>query len=209
MSEDVLTQIIKRNDFYKQNFKRLVTVLLVSSIINVALLIGLMFSLSSKPGESYFAVTNDGRLVQLEGTKSAQITDSIVISWVSQVVPRLYALDFLNYRSQLNDINKYFTNYGWNSYSTAFKGVLDQIVKDKLVTRATLQDVPVVTAKGTINGVEAWKIQVPVMINFQQGKKEQTNEFILSLTVLQNPNAQTGELLGISQVIEQPYTPKQ
>ncbi|UTW43563.1 type IVB secretion system apparatus protein IcmL/DotI [bacterium SCSIO 12844] len=208
MAEDVLTQIIKRNDFFKQNFKRITTVLLISCILNVVLFVGLMFTIASKPQSSYFAVTENGRLLQLQGTKTAQITDAMVVSWVSQVVPKLYVLDFLNYRSQLNDINKYFTNYGWNSYSTAFKSVLDQIVKDKLVTRATLQDVPVVTAKGSVNGVMAWKVQVPVMINFQQGKKEQTNQFILSLTIMKNSNTESGELLGISQVVEQPYTSK-
>ncbi|MCF6766278.1 type IVB secretion system apparatus protein IcmL/DotI [Thiotrichales bacterium 19S3-7] len=208
MAEDVLTQIIKRNDFYKQNFKRLTTVLLVSCILNIGLFVGLMFTIASKPQPNYFAVTENGRLLQLKGTQTAQITDSMVVSWVSQIVPKLYALDFLNYRSQLNDINKYFTSYGWTSYSTAFKAVLDQIVKDKLVTRATLQDVPVVTAKGAINGIMAWKVQVPVMINFQQGKKEQTNEFILSLTIMKNQNTESGELLGISQVVELPYSGK-
>jgi intracellular multiplication protein IcmL len=180
-------------------------VLLISCILNVALILGLYYALSSKPQPNYFAVTENGRLIQLESSKYAQVTDAMVVSWTSQIVPKLYALDFLNWRAEMTAVNKYFTSYGWQSYSTAFKSVLDQIVNDKLVTRATLQDVPVVVAKGTINGVLSWKVQVPVMVNFQQGPKEQTNKFILTLTIQRTQNSDSGELMGISQVVEQPY----
>ncbi|MCF6767119.1 type IVB secretion system apparatus protein IcmL/DotI [Thiotrichales bacterium 19S11-10] len=202
MSDDVLTQIIKRNDFYKNNFRRLVTILLISCLLNVGLFVGLVLSFNAKPDNRYFAVTNQGKLIQLESRSSAYITNDTVISWVSDVVPKLYALDFLNYRSQLNELNKYFTTHGWNSYSTAFKPALERLVSGQLVTRATLQNVPVISAKGTMNGSMAWKIQVPVMINYQKGSKGQNSQIVLSLTVVQKKNAADGEALGISQIVE-------
>lgn len=198
-----LEKITLRNEFYKDNFRRILWLLLLSLIINVVLVIGFIFY-SAKPNEKFFfATTDDGQLIPLYPTSIPVVTNSTVINWVSNNVPNIYALDFVHYRSELNTSQQYFTSAGWSQFQQAFQGQLQDILNGKLITTASVADVPVVTGTGIFNGVYKWQVQVPLIISLQQGATVTTQNVLLTLVVDRVNNVSNHQILGISQIIQQ------
>lgn len=201
--KDPLTLVYLRNEFYRDNFRRLVWLLFVSIALNIGLGVGLIYTGSKTPGNYFFATTDVGQLIPLYPTVQPVVSNATVISWVSNTVPQIYQLDFINYRSQLNQMESYFTPAGWNSFVTAFSPQLKNLVTQQLVMSATPTDVPVITGSAVFGGVYKWQVQMPLVINLQQGSTQTTQKVILTIVVDRVNNVSAHQLLGIEQIIQQ------
>lgn len=202
MSGEALRTVKLRNDFYRDNFRRMVWILLVSILLNVGLIVVLLFMTTHRPQPVYFATSNDGRLVRLQPRTDPVMNNTAVLSWVSRSVPAIYRLDFLNYRSQLNAVRKYFTPYGWKQFVNAFAPTIERIKKQHLVASAAPAGVPVIMREGIVNGVFSWQVQIPLVVSFQKGSTEQVQHVVWTLILQRVNNTQSDQLLGISQVVQ-------
>lgn len=201
--KDALNLVYLRNEFYRDNFRRLVWLLLASILLNIALGIGVIYTGSKTPGNYFFATTEIGQLIPLYPTTQPVVSNSTILSWVSDNVPKIYQLDFINYRTQLNQLQGYFTPTGWQAFVSAYAPQLKNLVDQKLVMSATPTDVPVITGGGVFDGVYKWQVQMPLVINLQQGNTQTTQKVLLTLVVERVNNVSAHQLLGISQIIQQ------
>ena len=202
MIKDALQLVTLRNFFYRDNFRRMAFILLLSVFLNVVLAVALFVMSANRPAPLYFASTSDGKLIALAAEDQPIMTDQAVISWVTNAVPQIMGLDFLNYRQQINRSREDFTDYGWQQFMQAIGDTLNQVKTQQLVVKAVPSDVPVITAKGLVNGVYTWKIQVPLTISYQQGSTEDVKKVVWSLIVQRVNNNETDQLLGISQIVQ-------
>jgi intracellular multiplication protein IcmL len=192
-----------RSDFYKDNFRRMVWVLLISLILNVILACSTIFFSHQTPRTYYFATTSDGRLIPMAPLSEPNMSDVAVTNWVSNNIPQVYALDFVHYRTQLQAMQGIFTPYGWQQFMQAFAPFLGTIVSQQLVTSATVTNVPIVVQKGQINGVYSWQVQVPLLISTQKAGQQTTQNVVVRLIVQRINNIASQQLLGISQIVQQ------
>lgn len=201
--QPALEAVTLRNNFYRDNFRRIIWILLLSLILNVVLVCSFIF-FSAKPAQKYFfAVTDAGQLIPLYPTVQAVVTNDTVLNWVTSNVPKIYALDFVHYREELNDTQQYFTPGGWSQFQTAFAAQLKTILSDQLITSAVPADVPVVTGTGVFDGVYKWQVQIPMVISLQQGNTVTTKKVLLTIVVDRVNNVSAHQILGISQIIQQ------
>lgn len=202
-SKDPLALVYLRNEFYRDNFRRLVWLLLASIVLNIALGFGLIYTGGKTPGNYFFATTEMGQLIPLAATSQPLVSDTTVLNWVSNNVPKIYQIDFINYRTQLNQLQGYFTPSGWQSFVNAYSGQLKNLVDQKLVMSATPTDVPVITGSGVFSGVYKWQVQMPLVINLQQGDTQTTQKVLLTIVVDRVNNVASQQVLGISQIVQQ------
>ncbi|MDF2529143.1 MAG: hypothetical protein K0Q57_23 [Gammaproteobacteria bacterium] len=203
MANGSLELVKLRSDFYKDNFRRMVWVLLISLLLNVVLVFTLIFLGHQQPRTYYFATTTQGTLIPVVPLVEPNMSDTAVTSWVSNNLPQIYALDFVHYRTQLQGMEGLFTPYGWTQFLQASSPLLNNIVSQKLVLSATLTNVPIIVQKGTINGVYSWQVQVPLLIATQAGDQQSTQNVIVRLIVQRVNNIASQQLLGISQIVQQ------
>ncbi|OAJ35393.1 type IVB secretion system apparatus protein IcmL/DotI [Piscirickettsia salmonis] len=196
-----LEKVKLRNDFYRDNFRRISAILMISVMLNLFLLIGFGLSIYFRPEPKYFATSNNGQILRLKSLSNPIEADSAVISWLANAVPAINQLDFLNYRSEMKEKRRYFTKYGWDQYLEAFKDTVSKVTGEKYILRATISDVPVVVQKGQINGAYSWKLQVPLLLTFQKGDKRSTQSVYWTV-VIQRSNEFSDNLFGISQIIQ-------
>lgn len=204
MSVSGLRQVVLRNDFYRDNFRRMVLLVSLSLILNIILVIALIYHQNEKAEPVYFATTPDGKLIKLEPLQSPILNDEAIISWVARAVTEVYSLDFMSYKEKTLQSKKYFTSYGWGQFLRAFDPTLTQIREEKLVTRAALLGAPIITAHKIIDGRYTWYVQVPLMITFQKGELSSNKQIVWSV-VLQRMNDTTADSfqpVGISQVVQ-------
>lgn len=206
MSKDALQLVTLRNHFYRDNFRRVSLILLLSVLLNIVLIVALFFVSDNRPQPLFFATTNDGQLLPLSAQNQPIMNDQAVITWVSRAAPQIMGLDFLNYRQQIENSHTYFTDYGWNQFMTAIGATLDQVKNQQLVVKAVPSDVPVITAKGLVNGVYTWKVQVPLTISYQKNGRVDVKKVVWSLIVQRVNNNTSNQLLGISQIVQNDVT---
>ncbi|WP_162902479.1 DotI/IcmL/TraM family protein [Facilibium subflavum] len=207
MRKDVLSSIIEKNDFYRRNFQRAALGFLISAIANIILIVLLFIVVLVKPTNHYFSVSQSGELVQIRPTDQPVVDNQLIISWLYQRLPQIYAVDFVNYQTQLQMMAPLFTESGWSKFSVAFMKYIETIKKEKLVSSLVLKQAPVVIGQGTIQGVYTWRVQVPVEIHFEKENKSQSRAMLLTVN-LQRVAAEKnqGKLFGISQIIQNPLT---
>jgi len=202
-TSNALEQVTLRNSFYRDNFRRTIWLLLVSLILNVILVSAFIFYSTRPTHNFFFATSEDGQLIPLYPTTQPAVNNTTVLNWVSKNVPNIYALDFVNYRQELNSAQKYFTSQGWSQFQTAFAGQLDNVRNEKLVMSAVPSDVPIVTGSGVFNGVYKWQVQIPMVISLQKGSTITTQHVLLTIVVDRVNNFSSHQILGISQIIQQ------
>ncbi|MDO8953900.1 MAG: type IVB secretion system apparatus protein IcmL/DotI [Gammaproteobacteria bacterium] len=203
MANGSLELVKLRSDFYKDNFRRMVWVLLISLVLNLILACSVIFFSHQTPRTYYFATTSDGRLIPVQPLSNPNMSDVAVTNWVSNNLPQIYALDFVHYRTQLQNMQGSFTDFGWQQFMQASAGFLGNIVNQQLITSATLTNVPIIVQKGLINGVYSWQVQVPLLIATQKGDQQSTQNVIVRMIVQRVNNIASQQLLGISQIVQQ------
>ena len=204
MEKNALELVKLRNDFYRDNFRRMVWVLLVCLVIIIVMLVGLLTMAHRQPRSYYFASTTDGRIIPLAPLQVPVLSDEAVRSWVARNVPQIYTLDFVHYREQYQRLRQYFTPFGWGQFTTAFSDQLNKVVSQRLITSASPSNVAVITGKAVIDGVFSWRVQLPLVISIQKGDTQSVERVVLRLVVQRVNNIGSSQLLGISQIIQQP-----
>ncbi|WP_158106944.1 DotI/IcmL family type IV secretion protein [Caedibacter taeniospiralis] len=204
MQTNVLKVITEKAEFYKSNFRLMIKVLLFSVVLNVILVVGLWYS--HKEERLYFLAVNDQGIVKaLNLPKKVVVSETMLVNWVSQNVADLYKFDFLNYKEEILNLKYLFTEQGWQAFNEVFKGTVDQVVAQKMVAKAALDGVPVITAVGHIAGVRSWQIQVPMLVTFSKGQEIANHHILLKLTVQENSrmtDLAKGQYFGIAQIIQ-------
>ncbi len=203
---EALERVKLRNDFYKDNFRRVVLVLLISLVMNVALM-GTVLFMSLKPTQFvYFATTSDGRLVELSGKDAPVLDNAAVLAWASRHIPEVYQLDPLNYRSDLQRVQELFTPDGWSQFMSAYAKVINNVRDNSITMGASIYDVPVVLRAGVFGGSMSWQLQIPLLVSYQKDGKVDTKKIIMQVILQKADNNQSKELLGIAQVLEKDVT---
>ncbi|NCX93211.1 MAG: hypothetical protein EBX40_00850 [Gammaproteobacteria bacterium] len=197
-----LELVLLRNDFYKDGFRRLLLICLVSLLLNLILILTLLFGSFHKPKAIFFTAANDGKVVYGEPLNNPMLEDTQILAWVNQNVPQLFDVDFLNYRRQLEDVRPYFTDYGWQQFITALTPTMQEILKQKYTVHAKPSDVPFIMSKGVVNGIYTWQVQVPLEITYALGPKLLVKTVTWTLILQRTNNNAYGQTLGIAQIVQ-------
>ena len=96
MKIDRLQLVKLRNSFYKDGFRRISLMLLLSMIINFILIVTLLVSQNKVQKPIYFAAGMDGTLKKLTPVGDPVYNDEQIQQWVSKVIPSIMHLDFLS-----------------------------------------------------------------------------------------------------------------
>jgi intracellular multiplication protein IcmL len=197
-----LRRTLNRHEFYRDSYRRLMWLVLVSLVANIVLIL-LVVSFAGKHGRWYFyASTRDGQLLTLQQSRAPNLSDSAVLSWVNRVIPQIYTMNFLNYREVLNQKQKYFSLEGWGSFLRSFSPTITQIQQGQYDVHAAPSDVPVVTEKGVFQGKNMWQVQIPLIVSYQHGADEATQNVVWSVLLQQQDNTKSDQLLAITQVVQ-------
>jgi intracellular multiplication protein IcmL len=122
-------------------------------------------------------------------------------------VQAAYSFDYLNYRSQMQNAQKYFTSYGWTTYVRALRlsGNLSAVTDAKRIAMARVVEAPKLLAEGLLGGSYAWKFQMPVLVTYFEPPYTDQTSFAsaIKVTVLvqRQPPLQGYQGLGIMQFI--------
>lgn len=124
-----------------------------------------------------------------------------VMSWAEEAVKAVYSYDFRNYKKQIQDTQKYFTNSGWKAFTEALnKSNNLQIVENKKLVASAVTTKPTLIEEGVKKGRYTWKVQMPITASYENESKLIKQNLIVTLLIART---NTPEGVGISHFIAQ------
>lgn len=219
---DALVLVISRNTFYKR-LHYLALAALALCILVILVLTYIVFYMSRNPqGPLYFATDPVSRLIPIIPVSKPNMSTEDVIAWTIEAIEATFSYDFINYRAQLQNAQKYFTTYGWTNYMKSIQatGNIVALNENKMVVIAKVDTTipPKILAQGILARAYAWKFKLAVFVTYlkwpfddKPGVTKFSNPLEITVIVQRQQILQSYRGLGIVQVIANIVTtePKQ
>lgn len=190
----------QRNQFYRNQFRRLSRLLLILLIICATLASTLfLLMLTSKPAK-YYASTTTGDVVELSPLSSPVVTQEYVLQWAELVVRSAYNLDFGGYEAQLQKTSQYFTRAGWESFNQGLKDseLLDTVINKKLYVSAVVNGPAVVINRYVRHGKFTWEVQMPVLMSYTSANMTRKKQAYVSMTISRVPELEEARGIAVT-----------
>lgn len=208
MAEDALTVVALRNKFYKDSQRRVILALLLSVIMNAILTMVAVYLYLHVPPPQYFATSINGRITPLVALSEPNQSDSSVLQWANQAAIAAFTYNFVNYRDELRAASGFFTGEGWQQFINSLEqsNNLDAVKAKKLIVSAVATGAPIILQKGLLNGVYAWRIQLPILVTYQSASEFSQQNLVVTLLVTRISTLNSPKGIGISQFVAGPAT---
>ena len=205
-SSGALELILLRNAFYRDNYRRAIVALLLLIVVNCILAGAIFYKIMSPPKPQYFAATADGRMINWHPLSDPVVKDDFVLQWAANATRRAFSLDYIHWRHQLQEASNDFTPQGWKNFLQALKksNNLKTLTTLKMVSNAVITGAPRIVEKEVINGVYAWKIQMPILVTYQNAGKSIPMPIKVTLIVLRVPVQHDPDRIAINNFLPVP-----
>ncbi len=203
MKEDALQVVKLRNEFYRDNYRKVVAALLLSFFIILTLAGALFYIITHPPEPRYFATSNDGRIVPLIPFQRPNLSNSAVLEWANTAATAANSYNFVNYRQALQAAADYFTPEGKQMFFSALKSSnnLQAVIAKKLIVSAVATGVPVVLEQGIMLGRYTWKVQIPMLITYQSASQFSQQAVTITMLIVRVSPLESVRGIGIAQFI--------
>lgn len=186
MSNDAVEIVTLRNNFYRDNYRRVVLALLLMILVNIILALIIAYQITHRPEPRYFATSTDGRITPLYALSDPVVTREELLQWATRAATAAYTYDFVTYRAELQDVaNEFFTPEGWKEFRAGLERSrnLETIVDKKLVSSAVATGAPIIQESGMINGRYAWKVQLPMLVTFESASMKIRQPLLVTMVI--------------------------
>jgi intracellular multiplication protein IcmL len=191
---DAVELVRLRNNFYRDNYRRVVSALLLAIIIIIALIGVVFYMITHQPTPKYFATTSDGSLIELTALDRPNQSNSAVAQWANEAAVAAYTFNFVDYRKALQSASDYFTQAGWKQFIAELdkSNNLRAIINRKLVMSSVATGAPVILEQGNIRGRYSWQIQMPMLVVLESASQTihqayNINMIVTRVSTLDNP----------------------
>lgn len=203
---DALTKVVLRNEYYRDGYRK-TAVMLVGSLFANLLLCGLItYYFTHPPAPRYFATSIDGRITPLFPLNEPNQADSAILQWANQAAIAAFTYNFVNWREELQASSGFFTADGWMQFLEALQqsNNLEAVKAKKLIVSAVATRAPVILQKGILNGVYAWRVQMPILVTYQSASEFTQENNVVTMLVMRVSTLNSPRGIGIEQFVVGP-----
>lgn len=206
MAQDALTVVALRNKFYKDSYRKVLMVLLLSLVLNFSLGAVLVYLITHPPKPRYFATSVNGRITPLFPLNEPNQSDAAVLQWANQAAIAAFSYNFVNYHQELQAASGFFTGQGWKQFLDALQASnnLDAVKAKKLIVSAVATRAPIILRKGVLNGQYSWRVQMPVLVTYQSASEFSQQNNIVTMLIRRVSTLNSPRGIGISQFVVGP-----
>lgn len=192
-----------RNDFYRDNYRRLMLICLLMVCIMGGLLGFIYFQQATSPTPTYFATTPDGSLIRMVPLNKPNLSTNALLAWAAEAATAVFNYDFVHYREDLQRAQEFFTPVGYQQMLKALQesGNLEAVKSKKLVASAVPTGAPVITRERVIDGRYTWELQIPMAVAYQSGTELIPQKIVITMLVARVPTTESAKGIGIAQFI--------
>jgi len=119
----------------------------------------------------------------------ANLSDAAILVWANEVAVSLLSYNFVNYRSEFQKSSGFFTPNGFDTFLAAIdkSNSLALVETKKFIVSAVATKPPIIVHKGIINNLYSWKVEIPMLITYQNQSEFQQANNIVTLLITRAP----------------------
>lgn len=189
MADDAIELVRMRNNFYRDNYRRVVGALLLMLVVNIILVGVVFYQVTHRPEPKYFATSEDGRIMPLYPLDVPMLGPGEILTWANRVAVQAFTYNFVNYRDSFQQLQNNFTPEGWRYFVDAFRESrnLETVQEKKLVVSAVATGSPIMIDQGVVSGRYAWKVQIPMLVTYQSPNEQTQVPVTVLMTISRVP----------------------
>ena len=190
--------------WYRTQFHRAMKLALGLSLALMVSLAVIALLLLNQPKPRYFAATPDLRLAPLVPLDQPLLTQSGLLTWVSDTITGAMSLNFLEWREKLEAVRPNFDDDTFKSFLSSLEssGILNMIQEKRLSASSVATGAPVIIASGLVSGKATWRIEFPLIVSYESSQGvESTQRLIATVLVCRASTATTPRGVVIQQVV--------
>lgn len=200
-----LGNVVIRNQFYRDGYRTLIKVALFQGIAILGLIATFVVFINIyTPTRTYFATTEDGRVVPMIPLSQANLSRPALLSWAAQAASETMTFGFHDYRRRLQESSRHFTRKGWWSFTQALQdsGMIETVNENRQVLTAIPRAAPTILAEGLMpNGVYRWEVEMPMQVTYELGQSKRSDSMNIRLVIVRIPKLESANGVGIEQWI--------
>lgn len=203
MAEEDLEVVEIQENFYRDSFGKVIFII-VCIFIAIASLVGISIYLYvNPPPPVVFAVYKEWRVQPEIPVNQPYLSNADMLQWVSDAMPNAFNYSFLNYNGQLQNASQYFTSNGWKVFLDQLNIHVNYntVQKGKLYVTGTLAGAPIVLDQGLVSGRYAWRVQIPITINYVGNNVNSSKTLTMELLVVRVSTLNNLNGVGIDNVL--------
>lgn len=205
MAEEDLHTIEIRSTFYRDEFSRVVLIVVGLALAILMLIIFSFYLHTDKPPPKIFAVGDEMRVQAPVPLDKPYLSTPEVLQWVADIVPKAFTYDFNRYNDQLKAYQQYFTSDGWQIFLNQLNiyANYNNVQAYKLFVNGVVDGAPFVLRQGVIqdSGRYGWWVQIPVNITYDGYQPPATKRLTLQVLVVRVPTLNNLMGVGINNII--------
>lgn len=200
--QDALQAIMLRNNFYRDSYRRVLTVLLIVILINVGLCVLVYYLITTRPKPEYFATTTDGEIIRMYALSEPVVTSAELLQWATVAATTVNTYNFTNWRKALQDASDFFTPNGWREFQDSLKASnnLETVTAKKLSVTAVATGAPSILDRGVINGVYKWKVQIPLLLTYESAGTNISQPVVATMLITRTSTLETPRGIAIDAI---------
>lgn len=204
-----LGTVLVRNEFYRDGYRTLLRVVFGQALaIGVLVLALVFFASTDRTEQTYFATTQDGRLLPMVPLNQPNQSDAAILAWTTQAMTETFSFSHSDYRRRLQEASRrYFTSQGWASFTQALQKsqLIDYLEANNQVMTAVPTHAAAIQSQGTelVGGVIRyyWIIQVPLTLTFEALDNKDTRRYVYVIKVVRTMELDNPSGIGIEQIL--------
>lgn len=206
MADDAVELIRLRNNFYRDNYRRLIIVLLLLLLINISLASIIFYQISHKPEPRYFLSSVDGKIMPLYPLDNPMVSPSDLIKWAQKAAVLAYSYSYINYRDELQQLQNLFTIEGWSGYEKALRDsrILDTVTVKKMVVYGEVRGTPVITGQAVANGRYKWRVEMPMLVTYESQTEKTPYPVNIQMIITRVPTVDIPAGIAIDEFVASP-----
>lgn len=206
MADDSYVLVTLRNKFYRDGYRKVALIFLLTILIN-ACLGGLFFyKLTHPPAPKYFPTSVNGRIMPIAPLDVANQSDEALIQWATQAALATYNYNYLTWRQDLQAASQFFTDTGWNNFQQGLRNsrTMDAVASHKWIVTSAASKAPIISQRGILNGRYAWQVQAAVDVQLV-GKDDFIDQsFLVTMLIIRVSSLNAPRGIGIEQFVAEP-----
>lgn len=201
--EQALELVRLRNNFYRDNYRRVMKLLLIMAIAMIALVLTMSYLFTHRQEPKYFATTQTGRVLQLVPLSTPMLSTEALLSWAGQVAMQAYTYSFANYREKIQLLEGDFTPDAWQQFLAQLQtsGNLQAIDQRKIIVSAMVSGTPIISRQGMLSGRYAWRVQVPLLVTYVSSSERFQKNYLITLVIVRVSTVDNQNGVAVAQFI--------
>jgi len=184
---------------------------IAATIVIIGLMIAIFWKIRNPEEPRYFQVKIDQgqkQFTPLQALNGRLFSRQDLLMWVQEVVGNVYTFNAITYKQKFDYLlANDFTSDGASSFRQTLDDsqLLNQVITQQVNLTGLVSGQPVILQQGSLMGQYTWKVQMPVLLTFENANQKSTKRILVTVLIVNVPTQQSPQAIAIKEFWSEEY----